>query len=139
MEEVGDAEGSESSSQVIALEAEGAEGGAGAGVSMAAMLDEDLSAQPALEMGMGGPLAGAPVLGAQPGALAEGAALVQPSAAMFESSFTGLQIAGLAACTAVLILCGMMMYDLLRNMWSWQGAYPVNSGLMDTILGWFGI
>ncbi len=35
------------------------------------------------------------------------------------------------------MLVGMMMYDLLRNMWSWNGAHPVNSGLMDTILGWF--
>ncbi|HTU23999.1 MAG TPA: helix-turn-helix domain-containing protein [Pirellulales bacterium] len=36
-----------------------------------------------------------------------------------------------------LILCGMMMFDLLRNMWSWNGAYPVNSSLMDMILSWF--
>ena len=56
--------------------------GAGAGVSMAAMLDEDLSAQPALDMGMAGPLAGSSVLAAQPAALAEGAALMQPAAAL---------------------------------------------------------
>ena len=40
--------------------------------SMAAMLDEDLSAQPGLEMGIAAP-GGAPVLGGPPGALAEGA------------------------------------------------------------------
>ena len=65
--------------------------------------------------------------------------LIQPSAAGFESSYTGLQIAGLAACTLILMVCGMMMYDVLRNQWSWQGAYPVNSALMDTILGWLGM
>jgi hypothetical protein len=37
----------------------------------------------------------------------------------------------------LLLLCGMMLYDLMRNMWSWDGTYPVNSSLMDTILSWF--
>jgi hypothetical protein len=138
LEEGGDTESSDSGSQVIALESEGAEAAVGGGVSMASMLDEDLSAQPSLEMGMAGPLAGTPVLGGPTGTMAEGAALVT-SAVGLESSYTGLQIAGLSACAFVLMLCGMMMYDLLRNMWSWQGANPVNSGLMDTILGWFGI
>jgi hypothetical protein len=141
LEEVGDTEGSESGSQVIALEAEGEEPsavGAGSAVSMAAMLDEDLTAPPTLDLGAAGPLAGSPVLGGQPVGLAEGAALVQPSASL-EPAYTGLQITGLAACTVALMVCGMMMYDLLRNIWSWQGAYPVNSGLMDTILGWLGM
>ena len=31
----------------------------------------------------------------------------------------------------------MMMYDNLRNMWSWDGPYSVNSWLMDTIVGLF--
>ena len=61
LEETTDAEESESGSQVIALDTEGDEGatmvGAAAGVSMAAMLDEDLSAQPGLEMGISAPLA----------------------------------------------------------------------------------
>ena len=121
LEEVADTESSESGSQVIALEAEGEEAatiGAASGVSMAAMLDEDLSAADA-RVGAAGPLAGAPLLGGQPVALVEGAALVQPSASL-ESPYTGLQITGLAACTVILMLCGMMMYDLLRNIWSWQ-------------------
>ncbi len=28
-------------------------------------------------------------------------------------------------------------FDLMRNMWSWNGAYSVNSSLMDMILSWF--
>ena len=141
LEEVADSEGSESGSQVIALDTEGDEeatmiGAGAAGASMAAMLDEDLSAQPALDMGVSAPLAGAPVLGAQPGATAEGAALIQPSAYSFEPPYSGLMIAGLAVCVVLLMLCGMMMFDLLRNMWSWNEAFTVNSSLMDTILGW---
>jgi len=38
----------------------------------------------------------------------------------------------------VLMLCGMMMFDLLRTMWSWNEPYSINSSLMDTILGWIG-
>ncbi len=138
LEEVADADGSESGSQVIALDTEGDEEATmvGAGASMAAMLDEDLSTQPALDMGVSAPLGGAPVLGAQPGTTAEGAAIMQASAYSFESPYTGWQIAGLAVCVVLLILCGMMMFDLLRNMWSWNEAFTVNSGLMDTILGW---
>lgn len=141
LEEVADADGSESGSQVIALDTEGDEeatmvGAGTAGASMAAMLDEDLSTQPALDMGVSAPLGGAPVLGAQPGTTAEGAAIMQASAYSFESPYTGWQIAGLAVCVVLLILCGMMMFDLLRNMWSWNEAFTVNSGLMDTILGW---
>lgn len=144
LEEVTDAEGSESGSQVIALDTEGDEeatmvGAGAAGASMAAMLDEDLSSQPALDLGASAPMGGAPVLGAQPGTTAEGAALMQTSAYSFEPPYTGWQIAGLAVCVVLLMLCGMMMFDVLRNMWSWNEAFTVNSSLMDTILGWIGI
>ncbi len=138
LEEVSDAEESESGSQVIALDTEGDESGTmvGAGSSMAAMLDEDVSAQSPLgfETPAGGE--GAPVLGGQPASMAEGAALTHPSA--FEPPYTGWQIAGLAVCVLILMFCGMMMFDLLRNMWSWNEAFTINSQLMDTIIGWIG-
>ncbi|MCE5268571.1 MAG: helix-turn-helix domain-containing protein [Planctomycetaceae bacterium] len=144
LEETAGADESGSGSQVIALDTEADEGaamvGAPGGVSMAAMLDEDLSAQPAMEMGMAAPLAGAPILGAQPGALAEGVTLMQPAATSLEPPYTKWQIAGLAVCAVFLVLCGIMMYDLLRTMWSEQTVSPgsVSSWLMDTILGLFG-
>ncbi len=136
LEEAPDADGSESGSQVIALDTELDEAAAGgeAGASMASMLDEDLSVQPALDMGLGGPLA-TPVLGAQPAGLADGVAVMQPGASLAEPPYTGWQIAGLAACATVLMLCGMMMYDNLRNMWSWETAFTLNSSLMDLFLG----
>jgi hypothetical protein len=37
------------------------------------------------------------------------------------------------------MLCGMMMYDLLRSMWSWEQPFFITSGLMNTILGWIGL
>ena len=33
----------------------------------------------------------------------------------------------------------MLMYDLVRNMWSWDRPYTVNSSIMDSILGLFGV
>ena len=44
-------------------------------------------------------------------------------------------IVSLALCTILLAVIGMMMYDLMRNMWSWNGAFSLNSSLMDMILG----
>jgi hypothetical protein len=140
LEETSDIGGSESGSQVIALDTDGSGSmvGEGSGVSMAAMLDEDVSAQPPLDMGMAAPLVGSSVLAVQPTTLAEGAALGQPAATL-EAPYSGFQITGLAICSVVMILCGMMMYDLLRSMWSFEQPFAVNSQLMNTILGWIGL
>jgi hypothetical protein len=43
----------------------------------------------------------------------------------------------LAVCVVLLMLCGMMMYDNLRNMWSWDSAYSINSSMMDLVVGLF--
>lgn len=145
LEDLSDAE-SESGSQVIALDSEGPDmpvvgSNSFAGASMAAMLDEDLSAQPALDMGMGAPLSPAPALGMQPGALADGAPLSAVSAGtvVYETPYTGWQIFALSACLLLLGLCGMMVYDLLRTMWGGEHAQPfaVNSSIMDAILNLF--
>ena len=82
-------------------------------------------------------MTGAAVLGPQVGGFADGALLAQSAAVLPETPYTGWQITGLVLCVLMLMLCGMMMYDLLRNMWSWEGAYTVNSSIMDTILSWF--
>ena len=47
-------------------------------------------------------------------------------------------MAGLTCCVVLLVLSGMMAYDLMRNMWSWGGTYSVTSSLMDMVLGLFG-
>ena len=142
LEETTDTDGSESGSQVIALDTEGEESGtmigAGSAVSMATMIDEDMSIQPGLEMGVGGPLASPAVLGVQPSGLAEGA-IISPAAALAEPPYSVWQITGLAVCTLFLALCGIMMYDLVRSMWSWDQPSTIGSGLMNTIGGWIGL
>lgn len=142
LEEVSEDEDSESGSQVIALDIEGDEAatmiaGAPGESGVAAMLDEDLSPQPAAEMEFGAAVdaaaLGAAPLGTQPGRFVEGASLAQ-TAALPETPYTIWNIVSLSFCSIFLILVGMMMYDLMRNMWSWGGAYEVNSSIMDGIL-----
>ncbi len=135
LDETADTE--ESGSQVIALDTEAEEAGIGSGVSMAAMLDEDLTTHSGLEMAVATP-GGAPILGGAPGALGERAALA--SSAMYEAPYSGAQVTFLIICAVILLFCCMMMYDLLRNMWGMEGGpYKVNSTIMDHILGWVGI
>ncbi len=135
LDDEGDGE-SESGSQVIALDTEGDESAtmvaSTSHASMAAMLDEDLGGGLGIDdAGMGMPLGG------QPGGMAAGAALMQPAAALPEAPWSVWAVVVLALCVVVLVFCGMFSYDLMRNMWSWEGAYDVNSGLMDSILSMF--
>jgi len=90
-------------------------------------------------MGAGGPLAGPAVLGAQASALSEGAAVISTGVGMAEPPYTAWQIAGLAVCSVLLSLCGIMMYDLVRSMWSWEQPSTIGSGLMNTIGRWVGL
>ncbi len=138
LEEAADIEESESGSQVIALDTEGDDAamlGVSGDDSMAAMLDENITGGAGLDMGAG--LSAGPVLGGQPEGLSEGAPLTRPTAVFSEAPYTNWQITGLAVCTVFLMLCGMMMYDNLRNMWSWDSAYTVNSSMMDLVVGLF--
>jgi excisionase family DNA binding protein len=138
MEEGGEEEDSESGSQVIALD-EVEEAAAGAGPSgvggRAPMLDEEFAAEPALGLAAAsGPLGGGPM--GTPQDLAAMQAMAQ-AAALPEAPYTVWNIVSLVFCALILTLTGMMMYDLVRNMWSWDSTSAVNSPLMDTILGMF--
>ena len=54
-----------------------------------------------------------------------------------EAPYTGLNVTSLVLCSVLLLLCGMFMYDVLRNMWTWDSPYGINSPIMDTVVGWF--
>jgi len=131
LEEVGD-EDSESGSQVIALDTDafGEEAGASGG-AMAAMLGEDLGGEAGLGMEPGGSPLGAPA------GMAEGPQFAQTAATMPEAPYSALNIVSLVICALVLLLCGIMVFDLIRNMWSWDGYYEINSSLMDWIISLF--
>lgn len=130
IEEAADSESEDSGSQVIALDSDSGFGDSGLLEGDAGgMLEEDF-----------GPADGGPALGAgfgaAPGLAASGMAL--PGLAPREIPYTMWNIISLAGCTLVLSLAGMMMFDLIRNMWSWDSPYGFNSFLMDTVMGLFG-
>ena len=137
MDDLSDGEDSESGSQVIALDTEG-EGDeaatmvASGGTPVAAMLDEELGADSALvpmattELGLAGP----------EDALAFGSS----AAALPEAPYSVWNIISLVLVSMLLILVGMMMYDLLLNMWGFDKPVkpnPFDSYLMDMIINWF--
>jgi hypothetical protein len=130
--EMGEEDLDESGSQVIALDAEGdfddsAATMLGSAPGGQAMLEEDpfaAAAAPGIDLG-GGAMMGGPALG-----------MTQPVVAR-EAPYSVLNIVSLAACLLFLALTGMMMFDLMRNMWTWDGPVTMNSTIMDAILGMF--
>jgi hypothetical protein len=126
--EMGEEELDESGSQVIALDTEGdfddsaatmlgdAPGGVG-------MLEEE--ATPSLDMAMGGAATMAPAMTTMHPVIAR------------EAPYSVLNVISLAACAGFLTLTGMFMFDLMRNMWSWEGPYTFNSSIMDSIISMF--
>lgn len=137
MEEGGEEEESESGSQVIALDEVEDTEAVPAAAGAAPMLDEDFgTAGPDLGMDVvGAPVTG-PAMG-MPHDLTAGQPLGMEVAALPEAPYTPWNVASLIVCTLFLALAGMMMYDLMRNMWSWDSASPVTSPLMDSILNIF--
>lgn len=146
LEEAG-VEESDSGSQVIALDSEVEFDEAGPSVSGitselqevqessgGGLLDDDL------EAGLGAALGGSALTPAasSPGLAAAAAAAGAPAAtAAPQEVFSGWNVASLVLCALLLMFCGMFTFDLLRNMWSWGGAYSVNSPLMDMVLSMF--
>lgn len=109
-----DADDEKDSSQVIALDELSEESAAGAplpsGLGEHAMMGE--------EFALGG--------------LTPGAAPVAAATAV-EMPFSLWNVLGLSSCMVLLGLCGMMTFDLLRNMWSWNEVSTINSWLLEVL------
>jgi excisionase family DNA binding protein len=54
-----------------------------------------------------------------------------------ETPFSVFNVVGLSLCMVMLGLSGMMVYDLLRNIWSWDEVHPLNSSLLESVLNPF--
>jgi hypothetical protein len=132
---------SDSGSQVIALDTEGDfdESAATMLGGGAALLEEEGAGFGAESLGddFGEAAPEGVGLGAPPEPMTVGAPapmmMMAPSQVQ-EAPFSGFFVAVLFMGVITLTLTGMMMYDLVRNMWSWDGPYAVNSSLMDAII-----
>jgi hypothetical protein len=134
------AEESDSGSQVIALDNEVEFDEAGASVAtdepgLGGLLEEDLGEG----LGAAAELSAAALT---PAAAQKAAIAPAPAAAggvwvAPEPAYSGWNVASLILCSLLLMMCGMFTYDLMRNMWSWDQPYTVNSSMMNMILSWF--
>ncbi|NOY29008.1 MAG: helix-turn-helix domain-containing protein [Planctomycetes bacterium] len=129
------AEEGDSSSQVIALDADMDDLGGGVdvldevgvlddGVDFAEDVGEDVMI--AEDFASADP-AGSLEAGAYAGATPVGA----------ETPFSVGQLVGLFGCGVLMSLAGVMMLDMVRNIWSWDEPYSLSSSLIDSILGLF--
>jgi excisionase family DNA binding protein len=110
----GEETGEEDSSQIIPLDEVSEEDAAGALLGVGAGEGE----------GLGDDFATA--------ALAAGT--IAPIETGSDAPFSVWNVVGLGLCLLLLSLCGMMVVDLVRNMWSWDQVFNVNSTIMDTLL-----
>ena len=75
-------------------------------------------------------------LGAGPAAATAGApAAVGTAATVEEADFSAWNIVGLSMLSVFMGICGLLALDLIRNIWSWDKPYPLNSTIMDFIVG----
>ncbi len=75
--------------------------------------------------------------GFAPAAMATPAALGAAAQAQAEVPFGGGVVFFLSTCVLLLALCGIMVFDIVRNMWSWEEPYALNSSLIDGLTGLF--
>ena len=95
-----------------------------------ALLEDDLGGD------LGGDFGGGQMMGA--GMAPAGQMAYMGAPAIPEAPYSLWNVLLLSVCLLILTLTGMMMYDMLRNMWSWNAPYTVNSSIMDLIMGMFG-
>lgn len=124
-------EDGDSSSQVIALDADMAElGGGEAGILSADAFTDDVGMGD--DVGLTEEYAGddaglevSPYAGA-----------VAPRA---ETDYSVMNIVGLACCVVLLLLCVTVSLDVMRNIWSWDSNLALNDSLLESLLGLLGL
>lgn len=126
----GGVDAEDDSSQVIALDSESFDESA-ATMLGGGLLEDDLLDGGLDDGGAVGLEAAAPagVAAADTGFVGAAAPAAAPSEA--ESPYTVWNLLSLTLCAMLLGLTGMMLFDLVRSVWSWNEPYAINSTLMD--------
>jgi len=61
---------------------------------------------------------------------------VEPAYAAPEAPYTLPSVLGLAGCALVLLLGALCMFDLVRNIWSYENDRVVTKGIVNHVAGW---
>lgn len=126
----------DSGSQIIALDTEEIDPGSDS-VLDEGVLDEGAFVEATDELDPG--LASLPDEGGVAEVAPLGAAAASSATLAPEIPYSVWNIVGLSLCTLLMAIGGLMMSDVVMNMWSWDGPYSLNSQLMDSVLGIFGM
>ena len=100
------------------------------------LTEADDALQPEAAMSMGG-FAGEPH---DQTYAAQGAGFQQevlPPVQAVEAEYSFWNISGLFIVLSLLVLTGVSMIDVARNMWSWQESYPVSNSVQNLFIGLF--
>lgn len=129
MLEVEGDESDASGSQVIALDAEEP-----FDENAATLLGEDLAGMESLGAAPAFAAGPQPAVG---GPLAAPAPAMAPAAVQPEAKYGVGTILGLTAVTLVLAMTGIMMYEMVVYMWSWENPSPIVGTLSEQLVGLF--
>ena len=58
---------------------------------------------------------------------------------MEEPPYSIWNVLGLMLIFAVLLMTGTMMFDIVRNMWGWNGNLSVSNTIMDNVIEMMGL
>lgn len=91
-----------------------------------------------------GAAGGAPFSGPQFGNAPQGEFVASsptftPTPTSTEANYPPLVVTGLVLTAVLMILPGIMLFDLILHMWSWNEPFVINSGLIDMLAKMFGI
>ena len=50
-----------------------------------------------------------------------------------------MNIIGLGSCLMLLTFGGVLMLDMVRNIWSWEDNLALNDSMLDSLLGLIGL
>ena len=81
------------------------------------------------------PLMGATLAGPGSQAMGPGPVMMMPSTPQAQHS--GFTVSFLVLSFLVLALTGMMMFEMIRDIWSWEGPSAASTKIMDGLIGIF--
>jgi hypothetical protein len=102
------------------------------------LLMEDTSGMGVMDTALGDPGLG-PAITPSPAGTPGTSALPSPVSADPYADYTATNVLVLFTIVTFLAVGGILMADLMLNMWSWSGTTPISTTLMDTVLNTIGL
>lgn len=129
----------DSSSQVIALDADFDDVSAGASAAVSGFEEVQFTEDAEEAVVLSEEFTEAPSEQFEPTYAAAPAGATAAAAAPAEMPYGVSGMLLLMSTTTILTLCSLMLFDVLTNIWTWNQDFSLSSDLMDSLLQWFGL